>query len=114
MLVNTGEVAGRDVMHRLLADLRARVAQAEAQMQQEEALRVSFTECAVSIGLVPSSSAFDTPQAWLQQADHAVYRAKRQGRDGMVVLEAGVSGAGTAADRETATGATGATSAIGA
>ncbi|WP_150624539.1 hypothetical protein [Pandoraea captiosa] len=26
VLVNTGEVAGRDLMHRLLADLRARVA----------------------------------------------------------------------------------------
>ncbi|UVA79906.1 diguanylate cyclase [Pandoraea commovens] len=109
VLVNTGEVAGRDLMHRLLADLRARVAQAEAQMRQDEALRVSLTECTVSIGLVPFSSAFDTPQAWLQQADRALYRAKRQGRDGMVVLEAGafgMSGAGAAPNREDATGGT--------
>lgn len=87
VLVNTGEVAGRDLMHRLLADLRARVAQAEATMSSEDAQRVALAECTVSIGLVPFCTAFDTPQAWLQQADRALYRAKRQGRDGMVVLD---------------------------
>ncbi|QHE90705.1 diguanylate cyclase [Pandoraea fibrosis] len=85
-LVNTGGVAGQGLMYRLLADLRARVAQAEAQMQTAQSL--SLAECTVSIGLVPFSSTFDTPQSWLQHADRALYRAKREGRDGMVVLDA--------------------------
>ncbi|VVE86512.1 diguanylate cyclase [Pandoraea bronchicola] len=88
VLVNTGGVAGQDLMYRLLADLRARVAQAEAQIQTQMAQTVSLPECTVSIGLVPISKAFDTPQSWLQLADRALYRAKRAGRDGMVVLDA--------------------------
>ncbi|MDR3397818.1 MAG: diguanylate cyclase [Pandoraea sp.] len=88
VLVNTGGVAGQDLMYRLLADLRARVAQAEAQIRAQTAHAVSLAECTVSIGLVPFSTAFDTPQSWLQHADRALYRAKREGRDGMVVLHA--------------------------
>lgn len=105
VLVNTGEVAGRDLMHRLLADLRARVAQAEAQREYGESdqhgdeVHTALAECTVSIGLVSFSTAFDTPQAWLQQADRALYRAKRQGRDGMVVLDAGTP-AGSAANQQ--------------
>ncbi|VVD69368.1 putative diguanylate cyclase AdrA [Pandoraea iniqua] len=92
VLVNTGGVAGQDLMHHLLADLRARVAQAEAQLQLQmpdtDGQSLSLAECTVSIGLVPFSVSFDSPQAWLQQADRALYRAKRDGRDGMVVFEA--------------------------
>ncbi|MGC7404663.1 diguanylate cyclase [Pandoraea pneumonica] len=91
VLVNTGAVAGQDLMHHLLADLRARVAQAEAQLQMQmpvtDGQTLSLAECTVSIGLVPFSTGFDSPQAWLQQADRALYRAKRDGRDGMVVFE---------------------------
>ncbi|VVD94804.1 GGDEF domain-containing protein [Pandoraea fibrosis] len=86
--MNTGGVAGQDLMYRLLADLRARVAQAEAQMQTQTAQPLSLAECTVSIGLVPFSATFDTPQSWLQHADRALYRVKREGRDGMVVLDA--------------------------
>lgn len=88
VLVNTGDVAGQDLMYRLLADLRARVAQAEAQIQSQTTQALSLAECTVSIGLVPFSTTFDTPQSWLQHADRALYRAKRGGRDGMVVLDA--------------------------
>lgn len=87
VLVNTASVAGQDTMHRLLMDLRARVAQAESQMQAGHAM--ALAECTVSMGLVPFSAAFDTPQSWLQQADRALYRAKRGGRDGMVVIDVG-------------------------
>lgn len=88
VLVNTGGVAGQDLMYRLIADLRARVAQAEARMQMQTLQTISLAECTVSIGLVPFSTIFDTPQLWLQYADRALYRAKREGRDGMVVLDA--------------------------
>ncbi|EON11150.1 diguanylate cyclase [Pandoraea sp. SD6-2] len=88
VLVNTGDVSGQDLMYRLLADLRARVAQAEAQIQMQTTQALSLAECTVSIGLVPFSTTFDTPQSWLQHADRALYRAKRGGRDGMVVLDA--------------------------
>jgi diguanylate cyclase len=88
VLVNTGGVAGQDLMYRLLADLRARVAQAEAHVRGQTVQSLSLAECTVSIGLVPFSTAFDTPQSWLQHADRALYRAKREGRDGMVVLYA--------------------------
>ncbi|RRW97996.1 diguanylate cyclase [Pandoraea apista] len=88
VLVNTGGVAGQDLMYRLIADLRARVAQAEARMQMQTLQTLSLAECTVSIGLVPFSTIFDTPQLWLQYADRALYRAKREGRDGMVVLDA--------------------------
>ncbi|WP_246183760.1 diguanylate cyclase [Pandoraea anhela] len=107
VLVNTGDVAGRDLMHRLLADLRARVTQAQAAIAPEDAERGALAECTVSLGLVPFSTEFDTPQAWLQQADRALYRAKRQGRDRMVVLDAGAyaSDGRPAPDHEYVTGA---------
>lgn len=57
-------------------------------MPDTDGQSLSLAECTVSIGLVPFSVSFDSPQAWLQQADRALYRAKRDGRDGMVVFEA--------------------------
>lgn len=88
VLVNAGSVAGQDTMHRLLADLRARVAQAEAQRYAEAGAPGVLSDCTVSIGLVPFSPSFGSPQVWMQQADRALYRAKRDGRDGMVVFDA--------------------------
>ncbi|WP_353192409.1 diguanylate cyclase [Pandoraea pnomenusa] len=92
VLVNTGGIAGQDLMHRLLADLRERVAQAEVQLQAQIGQGAqTLGTCTVSIGLVPFSTMFDTPHSWLQQADRALYCAKREGRDGMVILEAGTT-----------------------
>ncbi|MBU6492917.1 MAG: diguanylate cyclase [Burkholderiales bacterium] len=63
------------IIDRLLARLRA----------QTSLDREMPPGCTASAGIVAFSAGFPNPDAWLQQADHALYQAKRLGRDRLVV-----------------------------
>lgn len=65
------------------------------QVRRQRSQKNTLWGCTLSAGLVPFSKEMEVHFAWLQRADHAMYRAKDKGRDCLNVEEIPVSTAGS-------------------
>lgn len=70
-----------------LADARMLAQRVIDQVRQQRLIGDCLRGCTVSIGLVPFSGDMEAHYAWLQRADHAMYCAKEQGRDCLVLWD---------------------------
>ena len=80
ILRNTGLTEAISVSNRLIEQVR-----------RQRTQKNTLWGCTLSAGLVPFSQEMEVHFAWLQRADHAMYRAKDKGRDCLNVEEAGVN-----------------------
>lgn len=79
ILAPTGEGGGREIVDGILARARTAVT---------DATRAFGVPVTVSVGLAFSDAAAGSAEALLRRADEALYRAKRAGRDQLVVADA--------------------------
>ncbi|MBP0597821.1 diguanylate cyclase [Herbaspirillum sp. LeCh32-8] len=79
ILRNTSMADARVLSQRLIDDVR-----------RQSCDDLGLWGCTASIGLVPFTIDMDAHYVWLQRADHAMYCAKEQGRDRLVMWDAGL------------------------